>query len=460
VQAVAATDVKAWITAVLITCAGFWSIAHLRWDPQARLSHDSIRYYAGAVSILESGRYTDIDGKPQQFWPPGLSLLYAALSRLTGRDPLMLVPLVDCTAYLLTMTALFLLGRIAAMRWWVVAIMMAAVAWNSHYISMHNKMWSEPLGVTLLVVTLCCAIGALRFPHRAIPFLVAACAAAAAAVMLRYAFVAVVPVLMAVALLARRPWLALSPLLAPAPALLAMSLLGASRGNRTVAVQSVPWTENVAETLRLADQFLPQRLTLGVGGVLVILLWIGAGVAFAFRARGRAGADALRVALLWCAAYAAFLPFAQMFMVPSFPLNLRILTPLYVGLVIVTATAIEAAISHRRNVAVLLALPLAITVARAARLVVAPPPLRSFQCMDRQWYIDALRRQRPAGTIASNAQGTVWLALRRPVLSEPPAQTYIWIDPRIACEGVVENATVPMPAGGTMGDGIAITQAQ
>ncbi|HEX8620036.1 MAG TPA: hypothetical protein VF911_20820, partial [Thermoanaerobaculia bacterium] len=265
------------IAAIVITCAGFWSMARLRWDTQARLSYDSVRYYAGAISIAASGRYLDLDGTPQQVWPPRIPLLYAALSRITGRDPLAFVPLVNGFAYLFTMAALFLLGRISGMRWWTVALVMAAIGWNSHYASMQNKLWSEPVTLALLVVTLACAAAALRNPERASYLIVAACAAAAAAITMRYAAVAVVPVLMVVALMARRPWLALAPLATPLPLLLTLSALGASQEKRSIALQAIPWLSNGIASLELADQFVPQRFTFAVGGIVAILLWVGAG---------------------------------------------------------------------------------------------------------------------------------------------------------------------------------------
>lgn len=382
------------------------------------------------------------------FGRPECRSFYGGLLRLTGVDPLTFVRPVNCVAYLLSMAALLLLGRAAKMRWWVTAMMMAVIGWNGHYLSMHNKMWSEPAMVALLVMMLWCGVAALRQPQRAARFVAAACALAAAAMMLRYAAVAVVPVLIVVALLARRPRLAVLPLLARVPVLVALTILNASSGNRSVAVHRIPWSENAMTALTLGDQIVPQRLAGGAIAVAVMLLWIGAGSVLAYRYRAQPTSRALTVALLWCGAYAAFLPFAQLFISPPFRIDLRILTPLYVGLVVVAAATVGLALETSRHaLAFLLALPLVIATSRAGRFMItsASTPPADAQCVGRQWYVDTIRRAPPPGTVATNAQGTVWLALRRPVQSTGPADAYIWIDARVGCDNVVEDGTMPPP---------------
>jgi hypothetical protein len=179
--------------------------------------------------------------------------------------------------------------------------------------------------------------------------------------------------------------------------------------------------------------------------VPVLLFWSIAGAVLAMRDRTR---HVLIVALLWCVAYAVFLPFAQMVSVPSFALDLRILTPLFAGLVIVAAASADAAMRERRRLlAIVLLLPLVLAAARGAKVMLAPHPQPVADCVSRSWYVDAIRRAAPTGTIVSNAQGTVWLALRRPVLARGAAETYVWIDPAIACSPVVEEPGAPPPAG-------------
>ncbi|HEV7765982.1 MAG TPA: hypothetical protein VGQ76_13340, partial [Thermoanaerobaculia bacterium] len=97
------------LSTVVIVAVGLITVQHYARSPFASLSFDSIRYYAGAESILANGRYLGLDGHPQQHWPPGMAILYAAASRVAGRDALTLVSAVNTSAYVLTITALALL---------------------------------------------------------------------------------------------------------------------------------------------------------------------------------------------------------------------------------------------------------------------------------------------------------------------------------------------------------------
>ncbi|MFP5245886.1 MAG: hypothetical protein ACLGH0_04255, partial [Thermoanaerobaculia bacterium] len=119
-------------------------------DEQARLSYDALRYLAGAESLLAEGKYLDVDGRPQQVWPVGTSLLYAALAKVSGAAPMSLVGLIDIVAYLITAIACIVIASATRMRAPIAVMFVAAVMCNGVVLSMHNKLWSDPLALALL----------------------------------------------------------------------------------------------------------------------------------------------------------------------------------------------------------------------------------------------------------------------------------------------------------------------
>ena len=438
-------------TAAVLTL-GLLYIAFMPWETDARLSFDAVRYYAGAESIRDTGRFTDLDGGPQQQWPPGVSLLYAALSAITGADALTLVPVVNVVSYVLLVAALAWLASIAGLRWWIAAAALAAVALNGFYLSMHNKLWSEPPSLAMLVVVMLC------LPRRTNVALAAACVAAAAAIMMRYAFLALVPVIFAVALVTRRRAMAVAALLTPLPTVLALALLGASRGKRALALQDVPWGENAAALIPVGDQVFPVRLLGPAVAGLFVLLCIAAPLIVAIRAEASPARTTALVAFGWTIAYALFLPFTQAVVIPPPVVDLRMLSPLYFGAMIGLAAACEIAARRHRWFPLLLAIPLVLAGARGARATIqaigTKPP--ETTCVSRMAYVDAIRAAAPRGTIATNAASTVWLAVRRPVLRSGPAESIVWIDPARACPHVVEDEAFPRPPGSPDGRGLLV----
>lgn len=433
---------------IVIIATGLFAMRRLPWVDDARLSYDSIRYYAGAESILQRGVYQDLDGRPQRQWPPGMSLLYAFLSAATRLDPVRLVPIVNAAAFILTVSAFAMLVRLAGVRWWLGALSVAAVAWNGLYLSMQNKMWSELPSIALFIVTLLFLANALRRDARAGRWISLALVTTAGCIMFRYAFLALIPVLMLVAILDRRWIAAMAALLTPIPTLAAVFLLGASRGNRAFDLQAVQLHEFRSAIVAVGEQMFPRLL----GGVAVVVLIVAAGfvipLIFARTTGPGAAREVIGLTLLWTIAYTAFLLVAQMLISPQPIVDLRMLLPLYFTLVLAVAVSCEIAFREHRMIAVFLMASLLSASLRAGRFALFTIGRKGEvrNCVPRQWYVDAIRNAAPQGSIGSNAQGTVWLALRRPISTMADADTMIWIDSARACEGAVD-LFAPRPSG-------------
>lgn len=429
------------IAALLVAAIGLLNLSRQPQAAPERLSYDGVRYYAGAISILETGRYLDLDGEPQQIWPPGLSLLYAGLSSVTGDDPTRHVRGVGMVSYLAMMTALYAAARLLTLRWWTTALLLSTVGWNGFYLSVHDKLWSEPPALPLLIGALLCVLAAAQMPRRAGRLLAAACVLLSIAMVFRMAAVAAVPLVFVAAIALRRWAIAALVLLTPVPTLIAMSLLGASRGNRDFRLQPIAWEQHAHAYSSLGEQFLPNAFGGAMALVpLVILILAAVAARFPLDDRGRAVAGAA----VWTATYAAFLPVTQLLAAPPPIVDLRMLLPLFPPLVLAACAALDLAVEHRRLFpAALLATILLVSTIRAGRYVAATMtsgPIRSARraCVSREWYISTIRRMDPRGTIVTNAPGTVWLALRRPVRTTGPADTTIRIDARTACPSVVD----------------------
>jgi hypothetical protein len=440
------------LAGALVAMLGIVHVLLLPSSNEARLSYDAMRYLAGAESLLAEGRYLDIDGSPQQVWLPGTSLVYAGLSRLSGKPPLALTGFVDLTAYLLLVAACLVIARVSGMRWFVAAGLIAAVACNGVLLSMHNKLWSDPLALALLMGMLA-SLPALLDEHASPASkrttMTLAWLFAAAAILVRYAMLPVIPLMMLAGLYARR-WLfaALAPF-AVVPAIIAMSATGASSGNRTFGARELPWDANGAALLQLADQVFPARILGIFAGVLFAALCVAVPLV-AWRSQAGAARSMALAASLWVLGYGTFLPIAQAFADPSFPFTERILLPLYLGAMIATATACELLLRRRSRVlAVCVAVPLLLAGTRGMRYAVtqmgaAPPTLQP--CIGRTTHTELLRRAAPPGPVVSNAQGPLWLAVRRPVGVPGDAGTPVWVDPADACPDTVET-DAPAPEG-------------
>jgi hypothetical protein len=420
------------------------------------LSYDSFRYLAGAESILAHGTYRDIDGVPQQVWPPGTSLLYAAASRATGLPPLGLVVPLNLLAMLVALIAFAALLRAAGVRWWIAMTAFVALAWNGEFLSETDKLWSDPLTVPALVTMLWCLVEAcFADERRARRLLLLANAALAAGILFRFAMLAGIALVMAVTwwVARRHPRLLrllIVPLLTPIPMVIAFVALHAVEGNRswtlslsTIAEQMGP---NLVSFAELATQVLP-----GAGLVTCLIVMLAciamplfAATSPAAPARPRA---AIVIAIGWFFAYLVFLVLAQAVTVPSFDTVTRILFLLYPAMLLAAACAVE--IFPRRALGLVVTLVLGIAAARAVHFVagglrahrhgvVVDPP-----GVPRREVIEQIVRVTPPvpAPLLTNSQGLAWFALRRPTILltretlavAPAGSLILWVKPEAAC---------------------------
>jgi hypothetical protein len=475
--------------AILIFALGVLHIWLLPTNGIASLSYDSYRYLRGAESILHHGAYLDLDGGPQQVWPPGVSLLYAGLAALTGLDPLLHVRFVNLVFYSLAALALGAVLRLSSIRLWIAVAAFASFMTNGVYVSMHNKLWSEPPAIALLLLVIFCLIGVVR-TRGAWSLVVTATLFAAIGISFRFAMLATIPLIALVTLVAApKRALAFIPLAAPLPGLLAFELLEASRGPRTLGVRATPWMDNWKALADMSDQFVPTRLlgdAIAVGTVLSVLLVAAFFCIHSYltSVRGLSDANSAHpprqdvdgppaalgaIAGVWTVGYGAFLLLAQAFAHPSFAFDVRILSPLFVGIVITTAAGAELLARRTRLLPIIVALPLVVSAARGLRYTtthLGPVSIESADCTTREQVITALRDSPPAGPILTNAQGPVWFALRRDTLalsqvtlsrSERPA-SIVWIDPEKACTNVTEWSDVTPDDGHSLLPGVVLQE--
>jgi hypothetical protein len=321
---------------------------------------DSHEYRAGAESILREGRYLDTRGEPQQVWAPATSLLYAGLARMTGLPVAALVKPVNAGMYVVLAVACVAIAQLAELRTPLGAAMLAAIACNGVIVSLHDKMLSEaPTFATLALLLLTLTLAQKR-PQHATAFLAASIVLASLAILFRYAMLPVIPLVMIVAILQRRWIVALAAPLAVGPLFLTLAALGASRGERTTTLIAPPWRANYEGVLRLADQVFPA----GIGGAFAVIAFVAICLLLPplLDRRGLTLPPAL-----WALGYGAFLPIAQVTAVPSFPFDVRILMPVYIGGIIGTATACETLLRRHSRWAIPLALALGCAALRGLR---------------------------------------------------------------------------------------------
>jgi hypothetical protein len=412
---------RARATAVVIGCLSLAYWARVSHGGLPALSYDSFRYLGGAQSILTRGAYLDLDGTPQHAWPPGTSFVYAAASRLSGRPAEELVPAVNLIALLAALFVFWQMLEIAKVRSWIAVIAFSAFALNGVFLSGTAKLWSDPIALPLLLAMLFCLMTGR---------LVAANVLAAVAVTVRFAMVATLPVLVIAAFLTRR--FRILPFITGAAMLFFLLAMRGKGGT----IQPIQLRGNWDAFAALAAQMVPSTFV-----VLAATIVIPAVVA--------RRALPVVIALTWILSYAAFLMVAQALATPSFTMDLRILFPLYPAMLLAAAVAAESA--NHRAVTMFIALILGIASLRAAHYVLGS--LRdqpaAQHCITREQLVAEIRRVgMHATSVATNAQGLVWFALRRPVydLGRGPAPrdaTILWVDPATACAFAVDSPSVP-----------------
>jgi hypothetical protein len=409
------------LAAAFVACMSLTYWAASSHGGLAAFSYDSFRYLAGAESIASHGAYLDLDGTPQHTWPPGTSLIYAGASRVTGLSAEKLVPGINLIALLVTLFAFWRILEVARVRWWIAVVAFAGLALNGVFLSEMTKLWSDPIALALFVAMLWCL---------ATESFVAANIVAAVAVVFRFAMVATLPVLLVAALMSRRRrWM-------PFVTGVAMLLFVLATRGRAGVMQPLQLRANWNAFCELAAQMVPSVLVVIAVTIVIPLL-----VASSTRA--------VLLALTWIISYISFLVIAQALAAPSFTTDLRILFPLYPAMLLSAAAAAQSA--RGRAVAIALTFVVGIGALRGAHYVVGSLRSRpaAQQCVAGEAFVAQIRKVAGnAPSIATNAQGLVWYALRRPTYrlghSTPPPNAFIlWIDPATACASSIDDADAP-----------------
>lgn len=422
------------------------------------LSYDALRYLAGAESILARGVYRDIDETEQQIWPPGTSLLYAAVSRGTGAAPGRLPVAVNLPVMVAAYLGFLALLRAARVRTWLAVIAFAALAWNGEILSETNKLWSDPLTVPAHIGMLWCLIEAYfaERPRRAFLLLLAANALVALGILFRFAMLpGAAIVLMVTWWITRRDarfrWMLLAPLLSLLPVIGAFAALDALYGNRAFTLSLPTIWDNVAPNTHafadLTTQLLPPFSLIPV--IVVAIACVVAPVAAARVAEERQRVTIV-IALTWIFAYSLFLIVAQAVTIPSFDTVTRILFALYPSMLLAAATAAEVFLRQGRRAAAAIGVAvLSIGAARAAHFIAGSlrttsrPHVYEPGCVPRDAVVSEIAHlvQPSAARLLSNSQGLAWYALRRPTFllsrdtlaAAAPGTLVVWVDAGAAC---------------------------
>lgn len=404
------------------------------------LSYDSLRYLGGAESIRLRGAYLDLNGLPQQVWPPGTSLLYASLSTFTGASVEGLIRPVNAIAFIISLGLFGSLVEGLCRGAFARTVAFAAFALNGVFLSQYTKLWSDPIALPLLLGVLWLL---LRQKNEALPPLivpVAVTSLVAAGIMFRFAMLALVPV--AVLQMGCDPrirkyrWL---PLLSPVAVVVSLSALGARSGSRSFTAGRADWHGNLAAFEKLSAQFLPQVLP----PLLMLVLSIAILIVMPALMWRRFEAFPL---FLWIGGYAAFLCVAQVIAQPSFAMDLRVLFPLYPAIVLLGAGSIEVEQRWMRYVVLLV---LSIAALRGAHYaygsIMTTAGAVPVACVTREQIVADLRRRPVAASVlVSNAQGLVWYATRKPTFRpldfhRPDHAEAIFVDERTACAGAIDD---------------------
>ncbi|WP_029431802.1 hypothetical protein [Blastococcus sp. URHD0036] len=313
------------------------------------LSPDSVAYLAAADGVASGHGVVGLDGRPQSLYAPGLSWLLALPAHggfaVGAARALNLV----CLAAVVLGLG-WVLDRYVRRAVAVTAAGAAAV--SAPLLAVHGWLWSEPLYILLSAVLLA-LLGRIAATGRApARWVVAAGLVAAAATLVRYAGVSLLPVAVAVLLLRPVPW----PQRIRAGILFGVAYAVPVGGwlLRNVALTGDPSGERVANALSVRDVL--------TGGVTTVARWLTpgdlsldarlwstallvAGVAALAVAARRAGPADPRAAVLGVAAGAVVLSFAVLVAMTAGAnvnvLGLRLLSPLVVPLVAALAVSAD-----------------------------------------------------------------------------------------------------------------------
>ena len=353
-------SLAAWLLLVLVASAGTAAVLVVTREGPG-LSPDSVRYVAGARSILEGRGFAYQDGagryRPITNWPP-LYPAVLALPGLAGVDALPAARVIDAVLFGLTLLMVGWLVRRRSGSLGAALLAMAALAGVRTAFVNYVMAWSEPLFVGLTVAALIALTRHLERPSWG--RLLLASLAAGAAFMTRYPGIGLVAAGSLALLLWRRGgwWPRLRDgaafgALACLPVFLWMNRnveAGGSATGRRMAPRliDVPHLLEGWETVR--SWLVPARLTAELKPVVTYTLIAGAVTFLALPLLGRrktaaAGPGPERPArvigplLLFVAAYVGALIGAMTFVRPSCDLGTRYLYPILPVLIVVLTCA-------------------------------------------------------------------------------------------------------------------------
>jgi hypothetical protein len=352
-------------------------------DRGLNISPDSTFYIAAARGVAEGRGVVGIDGEPMSLYPPGLPWLLALPARLDvvvgGAQWLNLC----CLAALVLGVGLWL-SRLV--RFPVAAGVATLLALSAPLLMVHTWLWSEPVYVLLSAVFLALLVRTALGGDRIRRVLAAAGLAAAAATLVRYAGLSLLPVAAGVLLLRPVPWRRRAgdavvfgaTFALPVAAWLARNVrvTGTMTGERAVN-EAGPGPTAGLGIRTMADWFVPPELPVALRAVLVGVLVLGLLALVVAVARRRPAAPDPRTVVLAVAGGHVVSAFAVLVAMTSRtnvdPLGDRLLAPLVPALLVGVGVAVDLVldgVGRRAGVAVGLA-ALVVLGAGSAGTVVA-----------------------------------------------------------------------------------------
>ena len=407
------------------------------------ISPDSAAYLAGAEGLANGEGLDGVDGRPMSLYAPGLSWLLAVPAGRGAAEGAALALNLAGLAAIVLLVGLWL-RRIV--RPAVALAASALLAISAPLVYVHSWVWSEPLFILLSVGYLVLLVRIARSPDGVRRLAVAAGLVAAAATLVRYSGVSLLPVA-GLALLTRpapiRQRLADAIAFGVAFAVPVLPWLlrnqlrtGEITGER--AVNAAPWTAIAEKGLTtLGSWFVPEPVTGPLRTALLLVLAVGGTALAAAVLRRRPLRTDPRSTVLVVAGATVVTVFAVLVALTARtnvdPLGDRLLAPLVVPLVVALATAVDVAIDglpRRRALAVASAALTAVgsgwLAGTAAQVVTADEDLTSlnspaWQDPDTLALVDAVPRN---GTTISNSPRSVRYLLGAPVEDSPRTHHY------------------------------------
>ncbi|MGZ7003878.1 MAG: hypothetical protein ACXVLB_17575 [Acidimicrobiales bacterium] len=402
------------LAAIVAAALVWWSTA--TWGPG--LSPDAIAYTAIAERIRDHGQIGYWLEPRTSSWPPLFPLVLAGVATITGSS------VVDAGRVVNSVVAGLIVVVVAALAWrllsstWLRGLAIAAAVLAQPLVAVEVKVWSEPVFVLFVLLTLLVLGGVPG--RRPILRLLGAAALASAAFSTRYAGLAVLPA--GVAALAvwprQRPWRERAvhaawfgvPAGAAAGGLLIWNRWRTGRAFGPRWRPHEPFWHHAADGLAAVGQWLlPTGSARGpaIGfGALVLVAAAGAVVAWPTSRPAPRGADRpslvgpAPVLATFVGCYFAYMVYART--TSGFdPLSSRLMLPIFVPallLVLLVAERVASASAHEPMRVLVLALPF---------VLVVPGLIRG---------VDALQESRDVGTQYTN--GAVRSFVASPVLAQ------------------------------------------